>query len=274
MAFFIWGIVKLLECRIWKAAILFGVGMLCHKGLWPFVALVLAGDYFATRRSLAQEIGMLALTGGPVIILWIWGAIHYENPLWILSASVSIGAESRNAYLPFEGLWNTLSQDGFKGLAKGSVVLCLVAFSFSCAVWAWQLERQARWIALGIAGAAVLWFAFLTKVELFAGVRFSRLLVLIPALHFATPTAAESTKRKLGAWVAALILLLLTSQFAAAWYMDRRLTEDVKHCLSPVLTLSSATPDCRGRVILPELTLLSLLCAPRISRLAGLSLMG
>ena len=217
---------------------------------------------------------MLALTGGPVIILWIWGAIHYENPLWILSASVSIGAESRNAYQPFEGLWNTLSQDGFKGLAKGSVVLCLVAFSFSCAVWAWQLERQARWIALGIAGAAVLWFAFLTKVELFAGVRFSRLLVLIPALHFATPTAAESTKRKLGAWVAALILLLLTSQFAAAWYMDRRLTEDVKHCLSPVLTLSSATPDCRGRVILPELTLLSLLCAPRISRLAGLSLMG
>lgn len=226
MAFFLWGLVFLFESRIWRASILFGLGMLCHKGLWPFVAFVILGEYAASRRTVGRELGMLAVTAGPLVILWILCAIHYGDPLWIVSTSLSMGAESRKAYVPFEGLWHTLSQDGLKGLVKGSVVLALIAFLGVCAVWSFRLRREVRWVALGIVASALFWFAFLTKLELLAAVRFSRLLVVIPVWYLAETTAVESKRRNQTGWVVALLLLLLVSQFAAAWHMHQKLCDE------------------------------------------------
>jgi hypothetical protein len=227
MAFFIWAMVYLVEQNIWKSAVLFGFAALYHKGLWPFIGLVLMADLKGPERSARRSLKLFGMAFGPIIFLWVAGTVYNDwNPFWIISKSLSMGASSRHYYLPFEGLWQTLCGDGLKGLIKGLVMVSVIFF---LGLLAWRsriLSLEFKWYAFAVVSAALLWFAFLTKLELLAALRFSRLAVIAVVWNVVRIPHRSVLSLRLRQWVWLAAALLYLSQFLSAVQIHRVLLQE------------------------------------------------
>jgi hypothetical protein len=219
MAFFLTGLLSLMHSHKRLGALLLGISLITHKALWPFVVLLVFADIYKHKPRKWTDLTVLAILFLPIFILWLAGTLHTGSPEWLFSSSASIGFTTRNTIPILEGVIGTMQQGGVKGLLKGGIVI--IFFIMSAVLLFLNYKFRPPYFEYGIAiCAAILFlFFFLTHIEIWAAIRFSRLLVL-PLIWLIESLYHD----KLIFWFTPLftgviLLLLLSTQFAYAWYI-------------------------------------------------------
>lgn len=221
MAFFLTGLWALLRSSNRVAALLLGLSLIVHKGMWPFVAFLSLAYMYKERPPALKSIVTFSILILPLFILWLAGAAYHDSPGWIVSSSATVGADTRTALPILEGVIGTIQQGGLKALVKGGLIVALFTTSILLLFFNYKVRPLYFQYGMAICVAGLLLFVFLTSVEILAAVRFSRLLVL-PLIWL----VGYWYRNKLSIWsnnllMGFVLLVLFSSQLAMSWYMAR-----------------------------------------------------
>lgn len=214
--------------RPYAAALLLGLALVTHKATWPLVALLWTALLLSRDRPRpGRTIGATALLLLPLAVLWAAGSMHHGTPAWLVSSNWAAEIQSTGALPVLDWIGDTLDRGGF-GLVKGAVVVGVAALA---AVLTWTSARAERPYAgygAAIALAILLLCLALNRHEIWAAVRFSRMLVLPLGWSLLVSGAPQRVRdyRDGHRWVSGaarplLAAALLASQLAYAWYMAR-----------------------------------------------------
>ena len=220
MALFLGGLLALWRARWPLGGLLLGLAAVTHKGLWPFVGLVVLSE-IATRGAGGVRRGapLLAFVLAPLSFLWAAG-VAAGHPLdWLVATNLKSEVASRGSLPLLDGLVGTLLRGDPKALAKGFFVAALAAGSAAFLVMALR-RRYPSWRTGAALAASVLFLAVaLNQWEIWAMVRFSRLLAL--PLVWTLGVASGHLSRLAVPVRAALLSFLFATQLVWAWYMAR-----------------------------------------------------
>jgi hypothetical protein len=219
MFFFLAGLYLLLTSRKLTAALLLGLAMVTHKAMWIFVGLLLVAEllhsqeYFSTRNLL-----FIFMTFLPLGVLWLLGFTYHSSPAWLFSSNLDVEVASRGSLPLLDGLWGTFIEGGAKGLVKGFLMAGFACLSVFTIVAGIRLKVQGLAYSLAISLAVLILFLLLNRYEIWAAMRYGRLLA-IPLMLIANTSVSLRTKNWWSSpvMIAGLSVLLL-SQFAYAWY--------------------------------------------------------
>ncbi len=151
--------------------------LLVHKAMWFFVP-PLMGFAFVNHRE-SRTIVPLAFV--PLITWLLMGAIYYKDLLWFARWPMANLVASRSHLPVLDGIIGPfLHASAIKG-AKGIVVLAIVSTAL---VAAWVSLRMRFWGGLALTLPIVVLSLVMNQYEIWAVVRFSRVLV-IPAAYVA-----------------------------------------------------------------------------------------
>jgi len=221
IALFLSGTALLIGDRPRTGSFLLGLALVFHKAMWPFVALLVLADVVHRDRKARRDwiAGLLLVT--PLITLWIAGVVHYQSLSWVFARSLEVGSKTRESLPLLEGLIWTLRQGDAKDIVKSTVLLALCLLVTVVFILSWRGRAATRGYSLAITVGTAIFLATLTHREIWAALRFSRLLIL-PLLWLATERLGDERP----AWprmaaVMPMIGVLLATQFAFAYYMAR-----------------------------------------------------
>jgi hypothetical protein len=217
---FLAGLLALQRSRLLAGGVFLGLSLVAHKVLWPFVAIVVILDSLSRKLRLSSRNLMAAVSlGTPIVLLWTFGAIHHNSALWLITKSA--GVESQRISPILDGILQTFARGGFIGLAKGILVGGLAALSAVLLYFTYRFKTDPYRQGIALSAVVLIMFLALNEIEIWAGVRYGRLLVL-PLVWLIGQRYALTTRGWLAkAVIACLLALLLASQFAFAWYMAR-----------------------------------------------------
>jgi hypothetical protein len=195
--------------------------MIVHKAMWPFVILIIFSYIYKYRPRTSKDMAALLILVLPIFILWLTGTFYHASPLWIISSSVSVGAGTRTTIPILQGIIGTIQEGGAKGLLKGGLIVAFPIASIILLVVNYKLKPFYFQYGIAICLSCLFLFIFLTHIEIWAAVRFSRLLVL-PLIWLLGFLYCN----KLPIWlntpiVGFFLLILFSTQFAYSWYMAR-----------------------------------------------------
>jgi hypothetical protein len=221
MAFLLTGLLALLCSRKWLAALLFGMSLVVHKAMWPFVMLLVFAYIYQYRPRTWKDLEALLILVLPIFVLWLTGAFYHGSPEWLISSSVSIGADTRATAPILHGIIGTIQQGGVKGTVKGGIIVAFSMASILLMFLNFKVKPSYFQYGIAICVASLFLFVYLTHLEIWAVVRFSRLLVL-PLIWL----IGYLYRNRLPIWlnrqfVGLLLLILFATQFAYAWYMAK-----------------------------------------------------
>mgnify|MGYP007072840416 CR=1 FL=1 len=120
-----------------------------------------------------------------------------------------------------DGLLGTLLEGGTKGLIKGALLLGFVSISILALGINIRSTSNFRLLGIGISISVLAYFLILNQHEIWAAVRFSRLLVLPLAIGLPAAVANQLSDRKYQIGIVACLVLLFASQLAYAWYVAK-----------------------------------------------------
>jgi hypothetical protein len=214
------GIVMLQKSNFMVASLLFGLGLITHKGVWPMIGLMTVADFYIRRELFTkQNFLFLGIMLTPLAVLWITGALYHGSPNWLIARSLQVNTSSSSEYLVLDGLIGTLREGGARGLVKGLVVLFFMALSIITLVTSLRLKFRYYEYCAAISAAVLIMFLFSSAGTIWGPVRFSKLLVM--PLILSLNASFQEVRWKPGATYAsiALFLGLFLSQLAYAWYI-------------------------------------------------------
>ncbi|WP_298002675.1 MULTISPECIES: hypothetical protein [Anaerolinea] len=220
--FFLAGFLFLISKRMFFAGLFFGISLITHKAMWLFVGLIVIAYLLSSKKLAIKEfLPFFLLLGLPIGLLWALGATYHHSLTWIFSSNLQVEVSSRSHLPVLDGLIGTLLQGGEKSLIKGILLWAFAVFTFSLLVI--QVQKKSVYSPYGVAlilGVALL-FVFLNQSEIWAAVRFSRLLVIPFVGIFASfPEWRNALLSK--PWLVVMVLVgLIASQFVYAWYIAR-----------------------------------------------------
>src|SRR5262249_51042717 len=149
--------------------------------------------------------------------LWIAGALHYQSASWIFSFTVGQEANGRSFWL-LEGVLDSLAH-GTQGILKAAIIVGLAAVAAVSLVLCYRSASPLKVYGMAVAGAVLLLCLFLSPLNLWAAVRFSRLLVLPLFWGLYSQLGVRDTIRpRTKALWAVMLVGALMSQFLYAWY--------------------------------------------------------
>lgn len=217
---FLMGFYFLLASRRLPAALLLGLSMVTHKAMWPFTGLLLIADFiyrreFISKRNIAFLIVMLLPTG----VLWLLGSFYHHSVTWLFSGNLGVEISPRSDLLILDGLLGTFIGGGIKGLSKGIILIGFACVSVFTIYASLKLKYENYHYGLAVSFAVLFLFLILNQNEIWAAMRFGRLMV-IPLTFIASTHGGfrEKFRWNSPASIATWSILLL-SQFAYAWYM-------------------------------------------------------
>jgi hypothetical protein len=219
MAFLLTGFLALLYSRKWLGAMLLGISLITHKAMWPFVIFLAFAYIYRFKPRRWKDIIAFVILFLPVFILWLAGVFYTGSPEWLFSSSANIGSDIRNTTPILEGVIGTVQQGGVKGLLKGGLIV--VFFIMSVALMFLNYKFGPPYFEYGIAicAATLFLFLFLTHIEIWAAVRFSRLLALpliwLVGYLYRDKSSIWLTRPTVGFF----LLVLFSTQFLYSWYM-------------------------------------------------------
>ncbi len=154
-----------------RLALFSGIALVMHKALWLFIPTLLVATFLTERESRAY----LVFAPLPLLVWIVGGALHTGDPLWFMRWSVENLAASRSHLPVFDGLLGPFLSGSVTKIAKGLVVLVITAIAV---VGAYRSLRIRYWTGVAICGGLILIALALNQYEIWAVVRFSRLLVV------------------------------------------------------------------------------------------------
>lgn len=219
--FFLTGLYLLLRSHRLSAALLLSLSLVTHKAMWIFVGLLIIVDFiyhkeFISKRNLLF-IGILVL---PMATLWIAGSFYHHSTTWLFSSNLKVEITSKSSLPLLDGLLGTFMEGGVKGFAKGILLLSFAAISVFFLYLSAKLKYAYFHYGIMISLSVLFLFLLLNQDEIWAAMRFGRLLV-IPFAFIANTNM--KLRKKLG-WSSPIIIIFLflfLTQFAYAWYIAR-----------------------------------------------------
>lgn len=221
MCFFLAGFLLLLRSRREYAAIMLGMSLITHKAMWIVVGLTLVADFLLQNKKFSKNNflfwGILAF---PIVLLWVLGSIYHESISWLFSSNLQVELSSKGAFPIFDGLIGTMVEGGLTGLAKGSILLSFFVVNLAVLILSVKNKTDHYVYGLFLSIGSMMLFIFLNQHEIWAAIRFSRLLIL--------PLAFIIRRKQIDIaayWMSFRVLLIIfvlflyASQFAYAWYI-------------------------------------------------------
>lgn len=225
---FLAGLFFVLQKKLGWGFALWGLSLVAHKALWPFVILCAIAAYFDNRvNSTAEDkikqdkwfLYTLYLLV-PILLLWVSGAIVNHDVFWIVKSNLQTEMMPKSQYPLLDGFISSFHGSMIKVLVKGGSLLATLLLSIF-GLWVSIKNRHSLWMyGIAISTPVIILILILNQGEIWAAYRFGRLLVL-PIGWFAlenlgkmkiNPTLFKSLS-------IFLLIFFAISQFAFAWYM-------------------------------------------------------
>lgn len=231
LMWFLAGLTASLHRRYMLAALLWGITIITHKASIPFVALTwLSQLVFLPKAS--KRFASLTLSGFvillPFCIVWLIGATQFGALDWIVASNFQVELASRGSFLIFDGILGNLETGGLTGTSKAMIVLILFIFVSILSILSWKKKGgvmttsspNTKIYGLPIALAILLLCAFVNQAEIWAAVRFGRLLVIpLGLLMNNHPGLANFLQKRWGKFsLAAISVVIIASNFFYTWY--------------------------------------------------------
>ena len=201
--------------RAWGFCLLGALALLTHKALWPSIFLIalialLKGDLKW------YHVVVLAL---PVGALFVSGALYYQDIVWMFSDHMQVVAMPRGTWSLFDGIIGTVQAGAWDDVVKAFMVVSLLSLSLFLS---YQAVRSRNYYMVAILVPIVFWSAVLNTYEIWASMRFGKIVVLplfvLPSFLLRKWHLLKSNR----IIVFLLILLLVASQVAFVWRIKIR----------------------------------------------------
>lgn len=201
------------------AALVFAFALFVHKALWVYIAigyLIFALRFWPALRFKILIYGALIFI--PLLIFTLIGSFHHNSLTWIISSNLNVELASRSG-LPFlDGLLGTFLKPGISSLVKGGILIMQFLFAFLLLFTAFRIQYNGWEWGASISIATLILMIFLNQYEIWASIRFGRLLV-VPILGYLGNTHVIYQSKAGKAFVIFLAGILLVSQLFYAWYL-------------------------------------------------------
>jgi len=198
-------------------AIYAGLAMLTHKATWFFIPPLLAVAFIRHKESRLPVL----LSQIPLLAWIIAGAFYHGDALWFARWSVTNLVVSKRMLPVFDGLVGPLLSRNAAKIIKGLVVLA--TFLSAVAVFIYSL-RFRFWFGICIAFSIISMIAFINQYEIWAAVRWSKIL-LIPLTYILLCRASVFRSSRISSPVFLLLFLIgVTSNVLFGYYLTRLLS--------------------------------------------------
>ena len=213
---FLGGLYALRRSRFLFAGALLGMALIVHKAMWPFVGTLIAVQLFRVPglRSWRFLVPLVL----PLGTLWLLGSLYYGSAWWIVASHVRVEVVAKGA-LPFlDGIVGTALAEGMKGIVKTGIVVAIASLATVVMLICLRSSTPGARPGAAIALSVLLLAVILNRWEIWAAVRFSKLLVLpcIWCMRDFRPRIFADERLWAGTLTA-----LVASQFVYAWYIAR-----------------------------------------------------
>jgi len=210
--------------RSWIGGIAIGLTMITHKSMWVFGFAVLFAFLLSQKQSLLSRhnIMLILFTCLPLLTLWISGAIYHQSVTWIVENNLEVEIASRGSLPILDGIIGTLTEGTVKSYVKlGIVIAMAVTAMYTLINGFMSLTHTGAYYVMAVSSCVILFLVSLNRYEIWAAVRFSRLLA--PALMWCTYHSGRPRilLKLLNNSLGRLFIFgfLTLSQFAYAYYM-------------------------------------------------------
>lgn len=216
------GIYFLQKSKMGLSGIFLGLAMITHKTMWIFVFFIIVLQLISHKEFFSKRNMILLLAAIlPLGILWILGSIYHQSITWIISSNLNAEIASRSSLPIFDGIIGAFFEGGIKGILKGSVVILLFILNIYLLVVSIKIPNDSSSFIVAISLSTLLLFVFTNRMEIWASVRYSRLLVLPFATALSSLLKDKVDWEKYRVLIIVILLLLFLSQFVYAWYAAR-----------------------------------------------------
>ncbi|MBI04405.1 MAG: hypothetical protein CMI96_01145 [Pelagibacteraceae bacterium] len=226
IALFSIGVFYMLSNELHIGAIFFGFTILAHKAMWPITFFIFSFHFIKFYKTLKIRTVfiyiILYLT--PLIILWIFGSIHHNNIYWIIESNIRNELSPDGSIFLFDGLIGPiLNSFDFIAIVKWLLIISIFVLSIILLKKLYPYNDPGWSICMGILTAIILYCAIIEEYEIWAIVRYGRLLVF-PVALFAGKHFNYTINFQNKYIFSSLIVLLSLSQFIfiryVKFYMD------------------------------------------------------
>ena len=213
---FVSGVYSFLQSHELLAGILFGGAMIVHKAIWPFMFMVIVAQWVMTRRRPSWSFVLPLVL--PLTLLWLLGAHYHGSMGWLFTSNVKAEIASKGMIPVLDGIIGPIMAGGLAGFLKSTIVICVAIGCALLITTGRRSKTKEKPLAIAICVSVLLLCLILNRSEIWASVRFSRLLVL-PILWSGLAIPSWIYARK--GLIPILLLILFISQLTYAWYMAR-----------------------------------------------------
>jgi hypothetical protein len=174
----------------WSAfSLLLSMTMLTHKATWLFLCPLMLIAFFRHKQARVPII----LACVPLAILIVAGAFYHKDLLWFMRWSVENLFVSQSSLPVLDGVVNSLLSANTGKKLKGVIILTILLNAFYFLYRAW---RSQFWLGLAISCGVVAMGLVLNQYEVFAVVRFGKVMI-IPAAYFLLSSSQNSITQNL-----------------------------------------------------------------------------
>lgn len=217
----LFGIFYLQQSRKISAGFFLGIAMLFHKAIWPIIGLIILIEIVRKNEKFLSihNLKFLALILLPISILWIFGAFYHQSIFWLFSSNLSTEIASQGNLPILDGVIGTLFSGGIKGVIKGLILLGFMLVTIFALVLSIRVRDNSKKWLIAISSAVLILFIILNQGEIWAAVRFSRLLVLPLVIGYSWHNNCKAYRWTMSTkYVLIFFSFLFLSQFVYAWY--------------------------------------------------------
>lgn len=219
---FLVGLYDLQRSKYLPAGVFFGFALVTHKAIWIFVFLIVAFDFIRRKEYFStQNFILLVATMLPLTILWLFGSSYHHSYLWLISSNLNIEVASRGNLPILDGILGTFLDGGLKGVFKGMILIAFLTVTVGAVFANIKLPSIFRYWGIAIALGVLALFVVLNQMEIWAAVRFSRLLIIPLAIGLSRYINGWVSNKNHTALIALAMVILFISQFGYAWYIAR-----------------------------------------------------
>lgn len=216
IAWLVGGMLALQKQRVWLAAGLLAMALLTHKIMGLFVVGVWLVWWWDTRPGRTTLLLPVSLTFAPLTALWLAGAHHHNDLIWLVRANLGEEFASHSNLPILDGLLGTLLFQGWVGILQGLIVLGVLLLAGYLTYQQLTNPTPAKaTYTLAITLPLLLLGVLLNQKEIWVVMRFGRLLIL--PLLWLNPAILRPLAQR-GLWWL-VVLLLVLSQFSFMVYM-------------------------------------------------------
>jgi hypothetical protein len=174
---FLLGLTMFLDEKPFLGAILWGLSLITHKAIWPFVAIAfLVLIITKTSFSFFSIIGNGGLIVLPLAVLWLAGSTYHSDKFWLFSSNLNEIQNNEIRY-PFRGILDTLLLGDNISILKFLVLIFFIILTVLLVIFLIREKPSFYHLGLGLCFATIIYAMTLNEGLTWAFTRFSRLLV-------------------------------------------------------------------------------------------------